>query len=444
MLTAETAPERHDLAEPPARRRPAHRRQAGLRAGDLAAGAVAALAAVAIYLARRPDQLFHPYVWVEEGSILHRVVTQGWLATAFHPVEGYLDFPSSILVATAGSVGFMHVPVVDFALALATFVGTMLILLLPDSDFGGPKVRALMVLALAAVPTAPEVFGIALYAFWWATLWPVMILGWRRSRWGLRAPLLAVAALSSPAGGALFAVYGVAFAIRRRRRDLVSGAILLAGFLVQVLLVGASSRSSQVSGNLRHPVAVGEQMLRTLGLYLVGWLHHGKVSLHLSMLVGALVALFLLAAALWAMLRAKAPEPLLLLAASAVLLLLSALPHPLKTSPYDAGPRYYFLPYIAVTWTLLSIGRTALQRRGGLALVQAALGGAVALCALVTLPHVFRPNDYSTFAVFSWTDEVHACAAGKLPKGIPIQFNGQPGSIWHLDLTAAQCRARGG
>lgn len=444
MLTAETAPERRDLADPAARRRPAHRRPSGLTAGNVVVATAAVLGSVAIYLARRPDQLLHPYVWVEEGSILHRVVTHGWLATAFHPVEGYLDFPSSILVATAGSVGFMQVPTVDLALALATFVGTVLILLLPDSDYGGTKLRALMVLALAAVPTAPEVFGIALYAFWWATLWPVMILGWRRSRWGLRAPLLVVAALSSPAGGALFVVYGVSFAVRRRRSDLVSGAILLAGFLTQVLLVGASARSSQVSGNLRHPVAVAEQMLQTLGLYLVGWLHHGKVSLHLAMLIGALVGLFLLAGALWAFLRAKAPEPLLLLAATAVLLLLSALPHPLKTSPYDAGPRYYFLPYIAITWTLLAIGRAALQRRSVPALVQAVLAGAVAVSALVTLPYVFRPNGYPTFAVFSWTNEVHACAAGQLPKGIPIQFNGQPASIWHLALTRAQCRSVGG
>jgi hypothetical protein len=37
-----------------------------------------------------------------------------------------------------------------------------------------------MAVTMVLVPTNPEVFGVLLYSFWWMTLWPLIVLGWKR------------------------------------------------------------------------------------------------------------------------------------------------------------------------------------------------------------------------------------------------------------------------
>src|SRR6516164_8997345 len=54
-----------------------------------------------VWFLRRPDQLLHPYVWVEEFQILNRYQTQGLLHAIVAPVEGYFLWPTSFTVGFA-------------------------------------------------------------------------------------------------------------------------------------------------------------------------------------------------------------------------------------------------------------------------------------------------------------------------------------------------------
>ena len=177
---------------------------------------------------------------------------------AFEPIQGYLILPANVLVALAADISFMHLPELMYAFALAVFVATVLLLVLPESRWGDLKMRSAMAVTMALVPTNPEVFGVVLYSFWWTTLWPLIVLGWKRDLWILRAPLLVVAALSSPAAGALFVVFALAYVLNRRLRDLVSAGILLAGFAFQIVIALDSTRAELLSRDA-DPLEVLEQ-----------------------------------------------------------------------------------------------------------------------------------------------------------------------------------------
>ena len=386
-----------------------------------------------IWVWRRPEQLVRPYVWDEESYVLRYYVHGDWFGV-LKPLEGYLTLPTNVLVALAASISFVHLPILMYVFASLMFVATVLIIVVPDSRWGDWNTRAALAVGAALVPTNPEVSRVLLYCFWWSTLWPIAVLGWNRSLWLFRAPLLAIAALSSPAGGALSVLFGLSYLRGRQSRDFVSGAILLIGFIPQTILTITSSRSAmvwQVSGT-----ALFRQVLRTAGYFEGAWLSmHYSAPLLLD--VGGLVfLLYLMVASAVVSIRARSSEGLLLTVVAAMLTLLSAIPAPLISNPVSAGPRYYFLPFIVYAWTLIYVWRTSDLRS-----LRAACGALLLLSSLNLFVTFSRSSDTRT-ARLSWPNELQKCAQSVDPIfHVPIYFAGSSTTFWSpLDLTPAQCR----
>ena len=95
----------------------------------------------------------------------------GWLG-AMRPVQGYVILPTTLLLPLAASVAFAHLPVLMFWLATGVFALTVVMLVVPESRWGGRGTTALMAFAMVLCPVDPETFGVLLYTFWWAALWP--------------------------------------------------------------------------------------------------------------------------------------------------------------------------------------------------------------------------------------------------------------------------------
>jgi hypothetical protein len=398
---------------------------------------VVTAACVLIWALRRPEQLTRPYVWVEESHIIRNFLRDGW-AGAFDPIQGYLILPANVLVALATDLSFMHLPRLTYAFATALFVATVLLLLVPDSRWGSLDVRSAMALALALVPTNPEIFGVLLYSFWWSTLWPLIALGWKRDLWILRAPVLAVGTLSSPAGGAVFVLFGIAYLLNRRPRELVSAGILLAGFVGQIVIALDSTRAELLSRDA-NPKDVLEQTIVTPGLFATRWLSPGGVDRNFAVLAGLVFVAFLVFAALRAAIFAKRDEALLLAIAAGAFTVLGAVPAPLVSGPASGGPRYFFLPFVAFAWVLLTLWRDAPDRRVRVA--SAALLGA----SLLGLATTFSRAPEERMADLSWQQEVRRCAGSRGPfASIPIYFDGSNRLFWSLSLPPAQCRRLAG
>jgi hypothetical protein len=387
---------------------------------------------VLIWIWRRPGQLTHPYVWDEESTILRHYLDGGFVG-ALRPVEGYLILPPAALMAVAAKISIVHLPSLTYVFALLVFVATILMIVVPESRWGGPRTRAAMAVAAALVPTNPEVFGVLLYSFWWSTLWPLIILGWKRSLWPLRAPLLAIAALSSPAGGSVFVVYALSYLRGRRIRDAIGAAILLAGFVVESVLTLSSSRADAISEHAT-PWRVIEQIARTGGLFETRWLVAGNPDLGFAAFAGLVFLLFLLVAGIYLALRWGRDDVALMALGALAFTVITALPDPLESDPVSAGPRYYFLPFVAFGWVLILIAKDAPLR--GLAVAAAILLGLSSL----NLATTFSRPKAMTVAHLSWKSELERCGrstAGIAP--VPIYFDGSY-SFWSIDFTPARCR----
>ena len=408
------------------------RLQAGMNRDAVRIVAVAGLCLI-IWILRRPEQLTRPYVWVEESFIIRNFLDDGW-AGAFEPIQGYLILPSTVLVTLATDLSFVHLPELTYIFATLVFMATILLLLVPESHWGDLTTRSAMAVAMALVPTNPEVFGVALYSFWWTTLWPVIVLGWKRDLWGLRAPLLVIGTLSSPAGGAVFVIFGLAYLLGRRIRDLVSAGILLAGFIFQSIRALDSERAELLSRDA-DPIQVLEQTARTGGLFETRWLSPGDLDRFFLILAGLAFLSFLVVAAVRLAVVAGRYEPVLLVAAAGVLTVLSAVPAPLISDPAGGGPRYFVLPFVGFAWSLIVMWRytelVPVRIATGLLLVVSLLG----------LATTFSRTPLETAASLSWEQEVRRCAESTEPVAqVPIYFDGATKIFWTLSMTPEECR----
>ncbi|HTV11637.1 MAG TPA: hypothetical protein VME20_07220 [Acidimicrobiales bacterium] len=400
-------------------------------AGFVALTATVAVVALFVWFSRRPDQLLHPYVWADEYHVLNRYQMQGFLPAALAPVKGYFIWPTSWTVTFAAWASFAHLPMVEYWLATAWFLLTLCLLLLPRSVFGVAwQLAAALLLVLA--PMNPEIFGVALYSFWWTSLWPFITLVWSKDHWAFRTAAVIIGGMSSPAGTAALAPYLVLWLARRRRRDLVGTVVLFATSVAQTVAYVTSARSQRTPV---HPVEVALQELRNFAYYVLAW--HKPLHTALLYFLGAAMALFVVAG--FGALKAKGQETLAVAVALVVGLvavgLLSAVPSPLSTDPISAGPRYYFLPFVVLGWVLAMVALASRRRWQRTSVV-----------VLVVLSLVGAGYNYARYEPsVSWQAHLAACQDATGPFHVPVQFTGVVSQMWQdaLVVTPATCRRLG-
>ncbi len=384
--------------------------------------------AVLLYLGRRPDQLIAPMVWAEETVILGRWYG-GQYSAIIDPVAGQLVVVSSMLVSLAGALSFAYLPELEMVLIVAVFVATLLLLLLPDSRWGSRKVRCLMALSLALIPINPEPYLVLLFAFWWTSLWPIIVLGWRRDLLWMRLPVLIFAGISSLAAAFVAPVFLALFLWRRQRRDLWSALVLMPCLAVQIGVVLASER--QYPALEWRTVLV--QVARTFCLYVRGSAQSNLPQFGESLTLACgfgFVALLVVAVVRLrrAEQRAVGFALLLTLVGYAVL---SSIPAPIISHPSFDGPRYYFLPFALLGMLLLFLVFAARDR-----LVR--IGATVALLvALLPLVH-----DYARHAdSVSWRDARSECALSESATyAMPVHADGRREALWVLVVATERCR----
>lgn len=388
-----------------------------------------------IWFWRRPEQLFHPYLWAEESIVIRRFLDDGWLG-ALHPVQGYLILPTTLLLPLAATISFAHLPVLAFWMATAVFALTVLMLVVPDSRWGNQGTRVLVAFAMALCPASPETFGVLLYSFWWATLWPVIILGWKRDLWWARVPLLIVAGLSSPAGAVMAVPFAVSWWFTRRRAELVGAGLLAVQLAIQITSLMASGRRGVVSTDLR---AVIEQSLRTGGLFTTWWTAPAHDDWRFIALAGLVLFGALAATAMYALRLRRTVEPLLLLFAVALFTGLSAAPAPLVSYPRVAGPRYYFLPFVLLSWLLIYLWREKSLLPSPIPVVP----GVLVAASMLSISTTFSRPPAATTGRLDWPQEIAKCAASNTREvKIPVYSNGSAENLWSMNMTPAECRAR--
>jgi hypothetical protein len=404
--------------------------------------AATTIVCLVIWGLRRPDQLMRPYVWAEEYFIINRWADHGFWSATFSAYQGYLLVPASAIVAVAAWADFAHLPQIAYILTTAVFLATILLLLIPKSQL--PLYwRCALALLLVLTPTKPEVFGVALFAYWWTALWPVIALFWERSLWWLRIPVLVIGGLSGLVGAIVAVVYAVMFVFRRKRTDLVSAGVLGTFLVSQLWVFTHSARSGTLPFNA---VSVTIQLFRSAGYLDFGWLQDAS-SVFIAAAGCALLAFLAFFTVRYVYVRrGEYREAVFAVAVSlAVIVPLSGAAAPLVTHPVFvmkasyahpviAAPRYYFYPFSLILWlTFLIVVVSEVPAERFVAAVVLGLSG-------LTLTQTFSWNQVDR----RWERELARCDGAAEGITVPVFTDGSA-EMWEgrLRVSAAQCERLG-
>jgi hypothetical protein len=378
---------------------------------------------VVVVLLRRPDQFAAPYVWVEDGTQnLRDFLDHGW-SSLWHPISGYFSLPIKFIHALSMTVSFRWLPEISLALTLVFCYGVLAAIAFAPTTLRWPFACAVAVLL---VPTDAEVFGVSLYVGWWGTLLVLLALLWNMDgrRGGLRLVLIAVGALSSPLVVGLVPLYALRAALLRRRNEFVATAATTVFAAMQWIAV---SRAGVVPGTGMLDVNMATVVERFFGFYLDSSDRFAATGG--AVYLGVMLVLFLAGA--WLAFRKELGPAFVLLGLALGVAIITSISRVGVESihPIYGGPRYFFFPYILLSWVLVQI---ASLDRAALRLSACML---MAMAVRNTLDGGRR-----THQALDWRGEIAQCLSAPSTQ-LRIHFAGDANVVWRVSMTREECAA---
>lgn len=304
-------------------------------------GRVALLCGLAVLICflRRPDQFLHPYIWDEDGTIILKAYAERGLASITE-VDGYIIFVARLFSLTAFKVSFLWAPELSLALAVGLICAVTVAIALSPTLLPRPYLFAIVPLI---IPSAPEVFAVALYSFWWAGLLLLLVLMWdsRRGRIWLRLLYTLLGGLSSPLIIMFAPILWLRALLERRLSEFVTAAI--ASVLAAIQAISLSSSATVPHRPFPDLLSISDTFA---GVFLStprNWLSEYHT--------GPFVLGVLAIAAFIARKHLRWEMGLLALAWCAVAVsVFWRLGDVHGLSPVGAGPRYFFYPLVIMIW----------------------------------------------------------------------------------------------
>lgn len=377
-----------------------------------------------ILLLRRGDSLLVPSVWNEDGKLILPDIVHNGLLTLVHSLNGYFVTIPKLIDLIAFGVSATQYPLINAILAWLVAIGVGLTVAFAPTVL---RHRSLAALAVFLVPTDPEVFGIGLYTLWWAGILLLLVALWKPGEGRLlwRVLILGIAGLSSPVILIVAPLLVVRSARWRMRAEIVSAAVAVAAAIMQgiAIIENTVNRSSPAPTGFN-----GASAPKMVGEYLAySWT--GSATIRIA--AGFALAFVLIAGSVLVRGRPRWPAVALgyLLVGEIVLSL--ARTGGLDLDPVHAGPRYFFYPFVLISWFLLWLV-TSWRWRPLVAVPIALL-----VLGLVNLPPGWSRHNVD----LRWAQQVRACAAAEGPTVFEVQFAGTTDLTWHFSLDGRDCRA---
>jgi len=333
-------------------------------------GAIFLLACV-IVISRRPDAVFHPQFFAEDGHIWFAdAYNYGCWTALFRTQDGYLQTLPRLGASLALLVPFSLVPLTLNLIAIVIqALPASLLLLGRSSPWGSLRDRVLLAGIYLALPNSYEIsFGIT------ESQWPLALCAFlllaATSPPGIFARIvdlviLLLCALTGPFCVLLFPIALVLAWKRRDRWHVIQAVILAACCCVQaweLLVINPTARSHYASALGATPALFINMLAGNVYLGTViganGLAAHGNPALFVLSLVIAAIGSFLVAACF---LKAPLELKLFLLFSFALLAASAISPNtgvPTAESAWlkladSSGTRYWFFSTIAFAWTIV-------------------------------------------------------------------------------------------
>ncbi|MBU3624396.1 hypothetical protein [Polynucleobacter sp. AP-Latsch-80-C2] len=372
------------------------------------------LLAFALLLLRAWPRLIHPEVWIEDGvENIYGLVNYGPI-DIFRPVGGYLVLVPKLITLVSLWVSFMYYPLVSTILAWAFTIFVFIVIAKSPLYLKG---QIFLAMACMLIPSDPECFGLPMYTYWWSSLLLFVMVFWRpRQYTPLRIILICLSSLSSPVCLVTLPLFLVrCFIFKQDRSEIRLFGLALGCALVQIYVMHSHGKSADF--NLLFSYRAVSVFL---GSYVIGNIDPG-----LNWLVGCLLLGFMG----WGLYKNRSFPLIALYYLLLVSILMSIYRVDINIlNPVNAGPRYFFFPYILLSWILIQLvfdGRYLMLRLGTTLFLLSSVANAI--------PHLQRSHE-----VLNWRSHISDCLLADKHL-FPVHYVGSASGVWTFELTREQC-----
>ena len=372
---------------------------------------------IGLMLLRAWPRLLYPEVWIEDGSLnIYGFVNEG-VASFFGQVGGYLVLVPKLITFLSLSISFFYYPWISTLLAWTFSVFVFVVIARAPTYLKG---SLLLAIACFLIPSDIECFGLPMYTFWWTAPLLFILVFWQEGRsLSFRLFLLTVSSLSSPVCLITLPLFWLrVYLFKKSRSEIIIAVLASLCTAIQVTYILRYSQASLFNSEQTFLI-----IPKFLGAYAIG-----NLMPQLNWLFGIGILAFLL----WAVIQKRSINQYTLL-----YLLLATI----GTSVYrvdinilnhiDSGARYFFLPFILLSWLLLQI---ALD--GSVKWIRITAIGFLAASIINMTPVMTR-----THARVHWTDQIFRClTVESFRYDFPILHDGSETALFYIPFTGDQCR----
>ncbi len=384
---------------------------------------IASLVFVLLVFLRAGNRLLLPEVWNEDGPRnLAAYISDGW-SSILEPVNGYIILIPKLITAVSASISLANYPLISVVVAWAFTIFVLLVVSRKSLQLKG---GILLGVACILVPTRPETLGIPLYTFWWGALLLFIFIFWEETPKNIwfRSIFIGLASLSSPVCIVTLPLFwGKVLIAKNKRPELIIALTATVFTAIQVAFMMDTHRDpSQFElGALVQTIPV------FLGSYTIGVLLPS-----LQWISGVLIAVFISIClfrqkekpVVWALAYLWVASTLLSVARVDIAAL----------NPALTGERYFFFPYIVLSWFLIHIFFSDVSK-----FIRYIALGCFALSIINMLPVLTRTHDN-----LHWKQHVKSCGQFDGDYYLPVQFDGVSARAWSMKVAAEDCRRMAG
>lgn len=328
------------------------------------------LASCVVIILRRPDAVFHPQFFAEDGAIWYATAyNYGWWRVLFSPYEGYIHLVPRLTAGIALLFPVAIAPLIENLIAIVIQALPVSLLLSRRAErWGTLRFRTFLAFLYLVLPNTREMIASVTESQWILALCVLLVLSAQPPQtWRERVSdffLLALCALTGPFCILLLApAMIIAWSRRNTTWPRFTGAILIAGALAQTF-------SLVVSRHRPHP-RLGAGLLPFLRIlsgqvYLGALLGSNGAGTHISAASVICIAMAGSAIVIYCFcISGLAMRAMLVLSTLVFLASLSnptAFPPPGHTAwemlTINAGIRYWFFPCLTFVWSIAQCLRT--------------------------------------------------------------------------------------
>jgi hypothetical protein len=376
-----------------------------------------------LLLLKRWNQLTEPEIWIEDGIYGIVQFTQvGW-QTLFMNEGGFLKTINVLITNTGMSISPLYYPEISTYLAWIFSILVSLAVVYSPTEL---RFKLFAAISIYFIPTGLENFGLPYYSYFWAGILLFLVALWTPGkRFYLRTFYTLFAGLSSPMIFILapIQIFRTIFIKEYRKQEVISLLIVLITFSIQYQIFSSDGYTgTPLQLNMDF---ISVYITKFYGLY---YLRELTEDYYIQLFGGLL--LIILFIGYW--FQNKKDVYFYVIIAFLVGAGLSAILRKyLAIDPLTPGSRYYFYPYILLSWTILYISGKQLWYRF--------LSIPILLMSLVVSFHYpTRVHDKLSYKKY-----LIACSNPKNDiNNIPQHINGAKSKLypWRFSLSSKICQ----